>query len=290
MVVEYDGTDYFGFQYQPSHPTVQGELEKAIGRITGEHARVHGAGRTDTGVHATGQVINVRLATGLPVENLARALNAVLPRDIAVLDPREVPADFDARHSALARTYRYSVWNNPVRSPLRARFAYHCAAPLDVAAMDASLRPLIGTHDLAAFSGPIAPNRRDPAASATIRRIETIEWGRVDETLTMEIAANGFLPHLVRNIVGAALRVGSGRMGAEEVASLLASKDRRLAPPPAPPSGLCLIRVRYDSARPGNSGETSSDGSSDDNGLAHGYNVDSGLQSEADGPIPDPDR
>ncbi len=290
MMVEYDGTDYFGFQYQPSHPTVQGELEKAIGRITGEQARAHGAGRTDTGVHATGQVISVRLATDMPIEKLARALNAVLPRDIAVREPREVSAEFDARHSALARTYRYSVWNNPVRSPLYARFTCHWSAPLDVASMAACLRPLVGTRDLAAFSGPIAPERRSQSGSATIRRIESIEWRRVGGALTMEITANGFLPHLVRNIVGAALRVGSGRMSVEQVASLLASKDRRLGPPPAPPSGLCLIKVRYGSAWPGGSGDTPSDGWPDDNGLAHGYNVDSGLNSEADGPIPDPNR
>ena len=268
MVVEYDGTGYFGFQYQPSRPTVQGELEKAIGRITGEEKRVHGAGRTDAGVHAIGQVVNVRLSTRLSLDRLARALNAVLPDDIAVRDLREVPAEFDARRSAQARTYRYCVWNCPVRSPLQARYTCHWSGPLDDQAMELALRPLIGRHDLAAFSGPIEPKRlaAAEAGTATVRRIESIVWTRQGNLLTMEITADAFLPHLVRNVVGVALRVGSGRMRREEVVELLVSRDRRLGPAPAPASGLCLVGVRYDPAWFGGSACSALSAPTDDKG------------------------
>ncbi len=243
MVVEYDGTDYHGFQYQPRHRSVQGELEKAIGRITGEQIRIHGAGRTDAGVHATGQVINARLASALTVTDLVRALNAVLPSDVAVRNPREMPADFDARHSARARTYRYTVWTGAVRGPTLARYTHHWAGGLDIAAVDEALRSLIGTHDLAAFSGPLARETRvrSGVEPATVRKVEAIDCRRRRNLVTVEITASGFLPHMVRNVMGAVLWVGSGRMARDGIVKLMESRDfcasRRVQIPVPPTRG-----------------------------------------------------
>jgi tRNA pseudouridine38-40 synthase len=290
MVVEYDGTDFHGFQCQPRHRSVQAELEKAIWRITGEETRIHGAGRTDAGVHAVGQVINVHLATKLPIADLARAVNAVLPPDVSVRDPREMESGFDARHSALARTYRYTVWNTAARSPTLARYTWHWNGNLDDAAIREGLSYLVGTRDFASFSGPIATAREDRAdgRSTTIRQVEEIDWRRRGSLVTMEITASGFLPHMVRNIMGAAIRIGSGRMGSADVARLLGARDRRLAPPPAPASGLCLVRVRYDlSPSAGDGDGLAGSAWPGDNAMPLDYNVHSGLHSEAGGPIPD---
>jgi tRNA pseudouridine38-40 synthase len=216
-------------------------------------------------------------------------MNALLPADVAVRNPREMPADFDARHSARARSYRYAVWNAPVRSPIYARYTCHWRGELDATAMAGALSPLIGTRDLAAFSGPIAPDKRAGVAGEppTVRRIDEIEWRRRGNLVTMEITANGFLPHMVRNVMGAALWVGSGRIAGGTIAGLLESKDRRLAPPPAPACGLCLVRVKYDLAGFGDAGQESGAGWPGDNEATRDYNVHSGLHSEADGPIPD---
>jgi tRNA pseudouridine38-40 synthase len=242
--VEYDGTDFLGFQIQARGRTVQGELEKAIERITQKQVRVLGAGRTDAGVHASGQVIAFDVSWRHTDEELHRALNAVLPADIAIRQLTTTYAAFHPRFDAKWRQYRYTVLNQPLRSPLWARKAYHVAEPLDVEAMAAASQALVGSHDFAAFGKP-------PQGDSTVRDVARARWfvegpGDVEGKLVLfEITANAFLYRMVRNIVGTLVRVGRGEFPPGEIMSLLGSKDRAATGPPAPACGLCLVKVTY---------------------------------------------
>jgi tRNA pseudouridine38-40 synthase len=235
-IIEYDGTDFEGFQIQTGKRTVQGELERALHRITGEVIRVIGAGRTDRGVHAQGQGAHFDTTWHQSPEVLQRALNAVLPNDLAIRSLRRVPDDFSARYSARSRTYRYTILNQPTRSPLAARYALWVAEPLDVAAMDAAAHTLIGTHDLRAFGTP-------PHGENTVREIQRAQVTRSGAYVQIEIQANAFLYRMVRRIVGTLLLVGKGTLSIEEFRDVLA--NRRRAGNAAPPQGLCLIAVKY---------------------------------------------
>lgn len=242
--LEYDGTDFLGSQWQAAGRTVQGELERAICRLTQQETRVVMAGRTDAGVHAEGQRANFTTASTLPLETLVRGLNALLPVDVAVRRAQEVPEAFHARFSARLRVYRYTVDNRPIRSPLSRRWAWHVPGPLDVAAMASSLALLVGEHDLASFAGAA----RGPAGGppVTVRTIQTARCWAEAPWVYVEVAAGSFLRHMVRNIVGQLVQVGQGRCSLEEFQAILAARDRRQAAPPAPAHGLCLIRVEYD--------------------------------------------
>ncbi len=241
--LEYDGTDFLGSQIQASGRTVQGELERALYRLTGQETRVILAGRTDAGVHARGQRANFRTPRLWSPDLWVRALNAVLPPDLAVLRAQEVPETFHARFDARRRVYQYTLYNAPLRSPLARRYAWHVAEPLDVAAMTAGLEMLIGEHDLASFAGsaesPTRPRR-------SIRRIERAILSDQAPWLMVEIAAESFLRHMVRNIVGQLVLLGQGRCDLDEFRAVLEARDRRRAGPPAPPHGLCLVRVEYE--------------------------------------------
>jgi tRNA pseudouridine38-40 synthase len=236
--LEYDGTDFLGFQVQARGRTVQGELERAIERITQSQARVMGAGRTDSGVHASGQVIAFDVAWGHTTADLHRALNAVLPVDIAISALTTTHFTFHPRFDAIRRHYRYTVLNQPARSPLWARYAHHVAEPLDVDAMREAGRKFIGRHDFAAFGKPTQ-------GESTIREVMQAEWFAEASRLTFEITANAFLYQMVRNVVGTLLRVGRGELTSDAVAALLESSDRAAAGPPAPARGLCLVGVEY---------------------------------------------
>lgn len=241
--LEYDGSDFVGSQWQASGRTVQGELERAIFRLTQEETRVALAGRTDAGVHARGQRASFTTASALPPETMLRALNALLPPDLAVLRVQVVPAAFHARFSARLRVYRYTIYNAPWRSPLARRYAWHVPGTLDVAAMAAGLAMFVGEHDLASFAGAA----EGPAGSArnTVRTIESAQCWAESPWVYLEIAARSFLRHMVRNIVGQLVLVGQGRCSLEELRAIMAARDRRCAGPPAPPQGLCLMRVEY---------------------------------------------
>lgn len=250
--VEYDGTAYAGFQLQPGRPTVQGALEAALQRLTQSSVRVHGAGRTDAGVHAKGQVVSFRAAWRHPLAALERAMNAVLPPDVAIRELAEVEATFHARYAATRRLYVYQVYDAPVRSPLLGRFAHHVRGPLDLAAMNAAARCLCGSHDFAAFGQPTV-------GEVTVRQVFRAEWrAESDEAqpaqpegcrrYRFEIEANAFLRGMVRRIVGALLPVGLGLAAPDTVERLLASREIRRASPPAPACGLCLWQVWYDQA------------------------------------------
>ena len=245
LLLEYDGTDFAGFQLQGrGERTVQGVLEAAIRRLSGLDRRVHGAGRTDAGVHALGQVAAFTTGAGHSVETFVRGLNALLPADIAVREAVEAPADFDPRRHARWRWYRYTVWNAPERSPLWRRTAWHVREPLDDEAMAREAAELAGEHDLASFGAALAEGRgtRRRVARATVRR-------RGDLVL-LDIEASAFLPHQVRRTAGALVEIGSGHLAAGTFAAWLAAPKSGTAGPAAPPHGLCLMRVTYDAIPP----------------------------------------
>ncbi|GAB4529395.1 MAG: tRNA pseudouridine(38-40) synthase TruA [Anaerolineae bacterium] len=242
--LEYDGTNFQGFQIQSQGRTIQGELEKTIERVTGRQVRVLGAGRTDAGVHATGQVIAFDVFWRHSVPELHRALNAVLPEDIAITQLTTTYAGFHPRFDAKWRQYRYTILNQPVRSPLWARSACHVAERLDVEAMQEASQTLVGSHDFAAFGRP-------PQGENTVRHVLQAGWrteypGHIEgKLLIFEIRANAFLFRMVRNIVGTLLRVGRGEFPPDQVAALLESQDRAASGPPVPACGLCLVKVSY---------------------------------------------
>ena len=251
--LEYDGTDFKGSQLQVvGQRTVQGELEKALGRLTGlqadERLKVSLAGRTDTGVHAAGQVASFRTDSLLSIETFRRGLNALLPFDVAVLDAQEEGDDFHARFSAKARRYRYSVLNRPVRSALQRRFAYGVSGRLDLAIMNEAARTLVGEHDFASFAGAgWGVPTEEAEGPGTVRRIlkATVERLEASDMLVLELEANAFLPHMVRNIVGTLLLVGKGEITPTRFEEILAARDRRWAGPTAPACGLSLVEVSY---------------------------------------------
>ena len=248
LVLEYDGTDFHGFQLQTGQRTVQGDLEAALRRITGESIRVAGAGRTDAGVHAAGQVASFRTASALPTARLLRALNAVLPPDVAVRTGREVPPEFHARFSARRRSYRYSIWNAEAPAPLLRRYTYHLQGSLDAEAMHRAARQIVGTHDFASFAGTTGEASRD-GERTTVRTVFEADCrrpGEPAELLEVSVSANAFLPHMMRNLVGTLLQVGSGKVNEAGFAAILAARDRSAAGPTAPARGLCLTEVVYE--------------------------------------------
>jgi len=242
LLLEYEGTRYAGSQFQTNAPTVQGELEAAVTKTTGEQARASFAGRTDAGVHALGQVAAFTTASALPGETLVDALNAWLPRDIAVRAAREVEAGFDPRRQAVRRRYRYIVENRSARPALGRELCWHLSRPLDVEDMAQAAAAMAGEHDFAAFGGPL----EDPQAT-TVRRVESFTVARDGTRVVFEVVANAFLPHQVRRMVGALVRVGLGNMAAAEYAALLGGPPSS-AGPAAPARGLFLMQVDY--ARP----------------------------------------
>lgn len=232
--VEYDGTDFAGFQVQPGRRTVQGELENALSRISGSgRVRVDGAGRTDAGVHASGQVIAFTYAGRLSANELVVALRAVLPPDVGIGSLWRVQTGFSPRHAAQRREYRYSIWNGP-RSPLRERYALGFRDKLDVEAMDQAAQVLVGRHDFSAFGG----YDRQP-----IRTLHRVRVRRIGAMITVDVVGEAFLRQMVRSIVAALLRVGRGDATAEDLEAALRSPERAFAGAIAPPHGLCLQRV-----------------------------------------------
>ena len=237
-VIEYDGTDYLGFQLQARGATVQGEIERALAAVTQEQIRIIGAGRTDAGVHARGQVIAFSTAWRHPVEELQRALNAVLPEDIGVCQLRPVAEDFHPRFDAVSRDYRYTIFNQPLRSPLARRFAYHFPRPLDVAAMNEAAGTLMGSHDFASFG-------RAPQGNNTVRKVCRAQCTLEEPFVYFDIVANAFLYRMVRSLVGTLLLVGTGELSPDGFEEILRSADRSRAGQVAPARGLCLMKVNY---------------------------------------------
>jgi tRNA pseudouridine38-40 synthase len=242
LTLEYDGGAFEGWQRQPrGHRTVQGEVERALGVVLRGSVRVRGAGRTDAGVHAAGQVATCPVAD-VPVDlgRFRASLNGVLSRDVAVRRVEVVDDHFDPRRHARRRRYVYHVWNGPVRSPLWSRWSWHVATSLDVPAMDAAAARLTGRRDFESFRGA------DPCPPAsTVREVFLSRVVSDDALLRYEIEASGFLKHMVRNIVGTLVEVARGRRSTESIDELLAVRDRRRGAPTAPARGLVLTGVEY---------------------------------------------
>ncbi|MBI3538323.1 MAG: tRNA pseudouridine(38-40) synthase TruA [Chloroflexi bacterium] len=234
--LEYDGTDFRGFQFQKRGRTVQGEIETALTHVTRDKTRVVGAGRTDSGVHAIGQAAHFDTTWQRSLAELQRALNAVLPNDIAVVDLKQVAENFSARYAATSRLYRYTILNQAQRAPLVDRFALIVPEPLDENAMDRAARLLIGEKDFGAFGTA-------PEGTNTVRVVTRAHVQRAGARVWFEIEANAFLYRMVRRIVGSLLKVGKGRQSVADFQAVLEKKRR--AEIAARPNGLCLMRVQY---------------------------------------------
>jgi tRNA pseudouridine38-40 synthase len=250
LTLAYDGTDYVGWQQQARGRSIQGEVGRALAEIEGRPVAVAGAGRTDAGVHALGQVASVRLAHDIGTPALVRALNAKLPPDVRLLAAETVAEDFHARYAARQKTYRYNLASGAVASPFTRRYAWHIREPLDVDAMHAAAACLRGRHDFAAFQAV------GTEVASTVRTIYavTIEPGSTvlgappgspAAALTIDVVGDGFLRHMVRIIVGTLVAVGAGRAPASGVSVIVASRARERAGPTAPPHGLFLVAVDY---------------------------------------------
>ncbi|MHB9031439.1 MAG: tRNA pseudouridine(38-40) synthase TruA [Anaerolineae bacterium] len=239
-VLEYDGTAYAGFQIQAQQPTIQGTVEAVLARLCGEQVRIAGAGRTDAGVHARGQVLSFQSSWRHDVAELQRAMNALLPADIAVRSLALAADDFHARYSAIRRTYIYSLYQDPTRSPLRDRYAWQIRSEPDLEAMRAAAECLLGYSDCAAFG-------QDPRGGESTRRwIYAANFGQEAGSLRFELTADAFLRGMVRRIVGNLVQVGMGQMSPTEFREIQRSGLLARSAPPAPACGLCLWHVQYE--------------------------------------------
>jgi tRNA pseudouridine38-40 synthase len=240
LIVEYDGTRYHGFQLQANLPTIQDEMERALLKLIGERTRVMAASRTDAGVHAKGQVVSFRSGSSLPLQKFINGLNYYLPKDIAVKAAHRVGDSFNVRRDALSREYNYYILNSLTRSPIREGFSYLVTTQLDIEAMNRASQALIGEHDFASFASCIGGEIK-----STVRSVYRAEMEKDGELVIFNMLANSFLPHQVRNTVGALIRVGLGKLGVDEFHSIIEAKEMGLAGPTAPACGLCLMHINY---------------------------------------------
>lgn len=239
LVVQYDGTQYAGFQSQPDRPTVQGQLQAALSRLLGQRTRIAGASRTDAGVHALGQVVSFTTENVIPMERLVNALNALLPSDIVCAAADEVPDDFHSQFAARRKQYSYRILNRALPSPFLGRYAWHVRQPLDVGAMLEAGQHLVGEHDFAAFCAAHG------SAKTSVREVYALDVCREGDVVEMLVAGNGFLYMMVRIIAGTLVEVGQGKLPPARMAEILVSRDRTQAGRTAPPHGLTLVRVDY---------------------------------------------
>jgi tRNA pseudouridine38-40 synthase len=240
LVVEYDGTNYYGSQWQAGLPSIQSEIERALRGLTGETIRVAMASRTDAGVHAQGQVVSFLTGSVLPRETFVNGLNYYLPRDIAVKSAYVMEDSFEVRRAAVSRQYRYSILNTQARSPLREAFTYRVAGALDVDAMARACQALVGEHDFASFASGLRGDEK-----STVRRVYQAEVIRKEDLVVLDMVANAFVRHQVRSTAGCLVSIGLGRMSLDEFYSIIEAKQPGLAGPTLPACGLCLVRVKY---------------------------------------------
>ena len=239
LIIQYDGTNYCGWQEQTNVRSIQETVELALAKIIGQRVRVQSSGRTDAGVHAVAMPAVFRTESTIPVKAFVDGVNSHLPEDIAIQSACEVADGFRAIGDALAKTYRYTIFNNPVRSPLHHRPSWHLRGDIDLAAMRQAALLFIGTHDFAAFRG------QNCTAVTSIRRIDTIQINRDGPLITIDVTGGGFLKHMVRIMAGTLAEIGRGRFAPDHVTVLLKTPERRLAGVTAPPQGLCLLSVLY---------------------------------------------
>src|SRR5580700_755396 len=243
LVLAYDGTDFSGWQVQPSATTIQGTLAWAIGRVTGEKVLPQGSGRTDAGVHALGQVATFGLESSIPAENLGKALNDILPASIRVLEAIEASAQFHARKSAHAKTYRYRMYRGAICPPSLARYVWHYPYPLDDDAMRRAAGFVIGEHDFTSFAAVDSERGREDETISNVRRIFVSTWERTGEELIYAVRGSGFLHHMVRNLVGTFVLVGKRTFKPEHMTEILTARSRSAAGATSPASGLYLVNV-----------------------------------------------
>ncbi|MBI2854254.1 MAG: tRNA pseudouridine(38-40) synthase TruA [Chloroflexi bacterium] len=238
MVLEYDGTKYCGFQYQAGVATIQGELEKAIFRLTGEQRRVLGASRTDAGVHAAGQVVSFKTKSSYGADVIVNGLNYYMPEDIVVKEAHRIEDKFNVRRKAVSREYQYNIVNQRTRSPLYGAYSHLVKPSLDVEAMDAASSDLRGTHDFTSFI-------TCPMEKSTTRTVYEASVEKRGCLVVFRIVASSFLPHQVRNTVGVLIKIGLKKLGVDHIRYLLETKRPGLACPMAPARGLVLVKVNY---------------------------------------------
>jgi tRNA pseudouridine38-40 synthase len=255
LILAYDGTPYHGWQIQPGLPTVQGTLSDALYRSLGERVLPQGSGRTDTGVHALGQVASFSLEAPIPATNLHTALNRCLPPSIRVISAENVPRDFHARHSAVRKTYEYRIFplaksvggRSATCSPMMAPFVWPCPWPLELCALNIAAGHVVGTHDFTSFaaSDPDRTVRAVEGEVSNIRALTVSRWQLQDGLYVYRVTATGFLHHMVRNLVGTFVQCGAHRLPAESIPAVLSARSRSAAGPTAPASGLFLDSVEY---------------------------------------------
>jgi len=239
LIIEYDGTQYAGWQVQPNGLAVQEVLERALSGMLQEKVRLVSSGRTDAGVHARGMVASFRTAKGIPVKAFCEGLNSLLPVDIAIREAVEVSPEFNPRRDAIAKHYRYTVLNTPLRSPLHRHYVWRVGRALDLDAMQRAAAHFIGEKDFAAFRAS------NCAAKTTVRRIDSLDIYRRDDIIVFDVRGSGFLKNMVRIMVGTLVEVGWGAMSSDDILNLFRDGDRRKAGLTAPPQGLCLVEVSY---------------------------------------------
>jgi tRNA pseudouridine38-40 synthase len=245
LTLAYDGSEFSGWQVQPDTATIQGTLASAIGRITGEKVLPQGSGRTDAGVHALAQVATFSTESSVPAANFVKALNDILPPSIRILEVGEVAAEFHARKSAKAKTYRYRMHRAPICSPFLARYVWHFPYPLDEEAMTNAAASVIGEHDFTSFAAVDPERGREENEVSNVRTVINSAWVRDGEEFIYTVRGTGFLHHMVRNLVGTFVLVGKRTLGAEDLPRILAARNRAAAGPTAPAGGLCLVAVEY---------------------------------------------
>ncbi|MBZ5656654.1 MAG: tRNA pseudouridine(38-40) synthase TruA [Acidobacteriia bacterium] len=261
LILAYDGSEFVGWQVQPGRATIQGTLASAIGRLTGENVLPQGSGRTDAGVHALAQVATFPTASPIPIDNWIKALNDILPPSIRVLEVREVAADFHARKSARAKTYRYRIYRDAICPPFLARYVWHYPFPMQEDAIAEAAGLVVGEHDFTSFAA-VDPERVERiekdnhkghgsaqekinGEDMNVRTIYSSRWVREADELIYSVRGSGFLHHMVRNLVGTFLLIGKGTLTPEDLRRILASRSRSAAGPTAPASGLYLVGVEY---------------------------------------------
>jgi len=245
LILSYDGTDFLGWQVQPTGPTIQGVLATAIGRITGENVLPQGSGRTDAGVHALGQVASFATTSPIPASNLVDALNDVLPAAIRVLTASQVPAEFHPRKSARAKTYRYRIFRDDICSPFLARYVWHYPFPLNEEAICCAAGQVVGDHDFTSFAAVDPERKQSDEARSNVRTIFSSQCWHQEDELVYEVRGSGFLHHMVRNLVGTFILVGKETLKPQDIGRILEARNRSAGGATAPAQGLFLVNVEY---------------------------------------------
>jgi tRNA pseudouridine38-40 synthase len=261
LILSYDGSEFYGWQVQPDVATVQGTLASAIGRITGEKVLPQGSGRTDAGVHALAQVVTFVTESSVPASNFLKALNALLPPSVRVMEVAEMPPEFHARHSARAKTYRYRIYRASICPPFLSRYVWHYPYSLDEAAMNAAAVLVVGERDFTSFAAvdpergsdgagsenPGCEKKTEKKTTSNVREVFSSSWERSTDKdeLIYTVRGSGFLHHMVRNLVGTFILVGKATLQAQDVTRILQAQSRSAAGPTAPATGLYLVEVEY---------------------------------------------